>query len=238
MVFEKIHQHPRPYQQERRALQTWAVRLPLAPRLILGEDRRRALWTVGLPGVRPSAASWTPALLRAAGVALAQLHHLPHDDTDPVNTQDALQMRVHGALHSAGELGDVPSELDARLRALRVEGARVPCHRDFQPANWLWTRSGALGLVDFEHSRADLAAWDLVKLDAEVFLDHPQLREPFREGYGSLPSDAVRTGLLALHGLVTWTWGRRHQAPAFEVLGSRVLTHLGLAMRARDQPGC
>jgi thiamine kinase-like enzyme len=57
------------------------------------------------------------------------------------------------------------------MRALRdlAPLPAMPCHLDFMPQNMIYSGDGILGLIDFEHSRYDLAARDLVRLATRIW---------------------------------------------------------------------
>jgi thiamine kinase-like enzyme len=60
----------------------------------------------------------------------------------------------------------------------------VPCHLDYQPANWLIDATGTLRILDFEHARIDATPRDLVRLTYRHWTRRPDLREAFLDGYG------------------------------------------------------
>ncbi len=65
----------------------------------------------------------------------------------------------------------------------------VPCHLDYQPANWLTDATGTLRILDFEHARIDTPARDLVRLTYRHWTRRPDLREAFLAGYGRALTD-------------------------------------------------
>jgi Ser/Thr protein kinase RdoA (MazF antagonist) len=62
----------------------------------------------------------------------------------------------------------------------------VPCHLDFTTRNLIAQPNGDVAVIDFEHSRRDLAARDLVRLATRTWLQRPDLEEAFLHGYGPL----------------------------------------------------
>ncbi len=224
-LIEKVHAHPRPFQQEEAALRQWAPALP-APALVAVEPARRRLWMGCLPG-RPVAQP-TAALVSAAGRVLARLHALPHRDRDPLPLATALRRRMAAAVARARAAAlAVPPAL---LRLAAAEGPdplagarRVPCHRDFTPDNWLSAGPDTVALVDFEHARADLAALDLAKLEGGLLFGAPELRAAFYAGYGPPPPAPLLAGLVGLHGLSTQLWAARHADAALAALGDRAV---------------
>ncbi|MEM6295263.1 MAG: aminoglycoside phosphotransferase family protein [Myxococcota bacterium] len=181
------------------------------------DDRTLLLsWHEGSP-------SSSPGTLQTAGAWLRAMHEAPYVDDDPLSVPDALAQRV--ASWSARAVDPALVEAAIRLDAAAFEGlSRVRCHRDFTPRNWLWSER-ALTVIDFGQARPDLALWDLVKLEAELFTEQPALRAPFHAGYGGLTDPQTRQlrQLVRLHGLQTATWGDEHGDPEFSALGRRIL---------------
>lgn len=165
-------------------------------------------------------------VVRAAGVWLRRLHGVGTTLDDPLTVSDAVARRRDAWLERAeGHLcADTRERLRAAIDPAVFEGLeRVSCHRDFIPTNWLW--HGQLTVIDFGQSRPDVSLWDLVKLEAETFLGHPDLRSVFFEGYGVLSEqDETRLAqLVLLHGLQTAVWGDTHGDAGFSALGREVL---------------
>ncbi len=176
-------------------------------------------WHDGVPSVGAQT-------VRLAGVWLRALHECEGTFCDPLPVPDAIGRRRDAWLERARPHLSAP--VRARLLETIEPGVftglkRTACHRDFTPSNWLW--SDALTVIDFGQARPDLPLWDLVKLEAETFHEHPDLRSTFFEGYGSLDAqDEVRLGqLVLLHGLQTAVWGDSHGDAAFSSLGRQIL---------------
>lgn len=193
--------------------------------------------TGGVPSIlaRPAASvvvlSWhsgnpeaSAEAVRAAGAWLKRLHAAPCVCDDPLDPRDALLRRRDAWLERACDDLDV-----SRVEALdfgAFEGVqRVTCHRDFTPSNWLWDTECGLTVVDFGQSRPDVALWDLVKLEAELFRAQPQLREAFYGAYRALgvEDEARLQTLVLLHGLQTAVWGDTHDVAEFSALGRAIL---------------
>lgn len=219
-VVVKQHVEQRPFVQERDALRDWAdLRMP---RLLASDPALRVLVLERRPGVAVDTLDDERARLawQQAGEFLADLHARVVDDADPLPLADALPLRLRAWARACDSALDQPTrewvarlELDARVA---LAGARrVACHRDFTPSNWLWEADaldptrGRLHVVDFEHSRPDLAALDLAKLATHW---RPDLATAFLRGYGRDHAE-LRESLrlaLALHGLASLAWGLRH----------------------------
>ncbi|GAA3397537.1 hypothetical protein GCM10020369_78130 [Cryptosporangium minutisporangium] len=95
---------------------------------------------------------------------------------------------------TAAEVADVR----AHLQELTGLGPipPVPCHLDFMPRNLLVRPDGEVGVIDFEHSRYDLAARDLVRLASRIWASRPDLEAAFLAGYGALDD---RDGQIIAH---------------------------------------
>lgn len=207
--------------------------LPLLPTCVpqlLGFDLgARALALTVAPGERLSLArSERPGAHAAAGRFLRDFHALPAADDDPVPLREAVAARLAEWHARAGGLLS-PAERDglARLADRRdafAGVARVPCHRDFTPDNWLLA-GDALHVLDFEHARLDAPEADLVKLRAEVWSTSPALGHAFLAGHGPLTVDAAARldVLLALHAVATLAWAERHADTRFQALGRQAL---------------
>jgi len=223
VILKESHSR-RGHEQEVTALQHLHA-LPV-PQLLDSDVVGRLMLLSRLPGT-PPAADAVPAHAAAARW-LRALHECPVEAIDPLPLSQALQLRVRAALAQApADLPDRP-RVQAALAPERPfpSAERVWCHRDFTPRNWLWDPVQGLGVVDLEHSRPDHPAWDLVKLITEVWPDQPQTRRAFLASYGPLPDPDVVTRLCWLHGLQTYSWGRRQRDPETAGLGARILSHL------------
>jgi hypothetical protein len=148
--------------------------------------------------------------------------------SDPLPLEKAFAKRIDSVRRQATALGleHAAAAVDGLDPAL-FAGERVWCHRDFRPANWIWDGT-TLTPIDFEHSRPDHPLVDLVKLATEVWPDRADLESrssmesAFLDAYGPVDR-AVLDGLIRLHGAATWVWAVRHDDPAFEALGRKIL---------------
>ncbi len=208
--------------QRERAGLSFAASVGSVPTVLAQLDDRTLIlsWHAGSASIEAHA-------VEAAGAWLRALHQRPHIDDDSLSVPDALARRLEGWSARARDpnLLRIAREIDVRA----FEGlARVWCHRDFTPNNWLWNEDGGLTIVDFGQARPDLALWDLVKLEATTFADDPALRRAFRTGYGTpTPREARQLEqLVALHGLQTAVWGDEHHDEEFSALGRRILASM------------
>ena len=106
----------------------------------------------------------------------------------------------------------------------------MPCHADFRPRNRLWCDAAGLSVVDFEHARADLWAFDLHVLAARPWQGRPDLAAAFWDGYGRVPDDrdaALIAATTALYALGTIVWARSQADAETEAHGWHVLARAG-----------
>lgn len=198
------------------ALDSWSH--PLMPALVARTEDPNVLVMTERPGRCAEEVELDEAarlrMWREAGTFLASLHARSHEGfgeagspfgTDPVAWfRHAFGRRAGLAVTSGLVIGPAA---DLVIRALEeapgVAGNRpVAAHRDFSPRNWLVAPDGALtGVIDFEHSRWDLAAIDLCRSWDREWTDDPATESAFYEGYGARPSDeclrTVRTAQAA-----------------------------------------
>ena len=238
----KVHRQERKHRQERLALESWAPSLPGTPTLLGARDGPPfALLMSARPGDRVDARERPRAMRRrvhaAAGAWLRRLHRLPFVDEDPVPLAAALQARLGGwSRRAAGHLApETLRWVSARVAAADLRGvARVPCHRDFGPRNWLWDDAAGLSVIDFEHARPDVWWVDVQRLVDDTWRTDPGLEDAFWLGYGRRPdADERRLGaaLRLLYAVGTVAWGAEHGDAPFEAQGRAVLRRLGA-------PGC
>ncbi|MEM7165039.1 MAG: aminoglycoside phosphotransferase family protein [Planctomycetota bacterium] len=173
---------------------------------------------------------------RRAGAFCQAFHSLPHDDADPLPLADALMQRLNSWLEQGR---DVIAPADRLWAAEQFDAAswahstaRVFCHRDYQPRNWLVAGSGdALQwhCIDFEHTLPDCWLFDCIKLWDRSWRDKPDLRDAFFDGYGralTAQEDEALLRLGILHAVSTLTWGHLHRDVEFERHGRSVFERL------------
>jgi hypothetical protein len=101
----------------------------------------------------------------------------------------------------------------------RPDPLGVPCHRDWQPRNWLVDANGIVSAIDFEHARVSPWFEDLQRLSANEWAHHPPLADAFFEGYGHCLSGADEQRMratAALGHLVTIVWAHEHRDHDYE----------------------
>lgn len=224
-LFLKRHRSARKFLQELHAYRVWTPHLvPQVPRLLIAWEGERALLLTAVPGTLAEGLEppYSEELFFEAGHFLKCLHTLPHHDADPLPVAEALKQRAAAWIERGR--GRVVDELLARVQRGVTKAAsivthlnlsRVPCHRDYTPRNWLVDLAHdemTFSVIDFEHARADLALLDTVRLETEVWLEHPEFKAAFFGGYGALSEEEeqVLHSLTALEALATLLWGFEH----------------------------
>jgi hypothetical protein len=213
------HRYAEQYHREVAAYRRWVPALGgRAPTLRACDDGLRVLVLTAVPGIVGDEVGVD--VHRQAGVLLRRLH-----DSEPLGpwvdiAAHKLDELETWAARAGGLLGR--RELDfARSQLRELDGttppARVPCHLDYSPRNWL-VHAGAVHVVDFEHAAPQVWVNDLTRLFFRAWRDDPDLREAFYDGYGRTP-DADEVAVLlacytlaAVRGLV---WARDHDQASF-----------------------
>lgn len=193
-VIVKIHRSPERHIQEVHAYRTWIPALgDRAPRLLATTDNPLAIVITAVPGVplcqRHLAPEAEQDAYRQAGQLLKTLHAAGPPRLEPDWTA-WLAERAEYWIDLAGNriTPSYRAEVRAHMRALRdlAPLSAVPCHLDFMPRNMIYGDDGIVRLIDFEHSRYDLPARDLVRLATRTRLLCPDLRTDFFDEYGQL----------------------------------------------------
>lgn len=193
-VIAKLHRSPQRHHQELHAYRHWtAVLRDAAPRLLAARAEPPMVIVTALPGRPAALQNLAPAQQRdlhaQAGALLRTFHTAapPYPDTDIAAW---LSERGERRLTAAAAVLTTARrrEIRAHLRALTDLGPlpTVPCHLDFTPRNLLRDHHGTIRVIDFEHSRHDLAARDLVRLADRIWIHRPDLQAAFLDSYGPL----------------------------------------------------
>jgi Ser/Thr protein kinase RdoA (MazF antagonist) len=231
-VVIKRLRNARPFVQERRAYAAWAPHLSeRTPALLAVDEPTRTLVLTRTVGVHPlglapadeCAAHWR------AGRFLRALHAVPDPGDDAMPLAEALVRRHAAALTRVAPrlTADERALLHAgalEIPALFADAARVPCHRDFGPHNWL-IDGPRLTVLDFEHARPDCPLVDLIKLAVD-WPARPDLEAALLDGYGRDLDPRERARLrvhLALHAMTTLAWAHAHRDPVLLAAGRRAL---------------
>ncbi|GGM67379.1 hypothetical protein GCM10011608_60800 [Micromonospora sonchi] len=193
-VIVKPHRSQERHAQEIHAYRSWVPALgDRASRLLAAADDPPAIVITALPGVPLNQRTLDPEAeqdaYRQAGRLLKMLHAAGPPRLKPDWTA-WLAQRAEYWIHRAGDriTPDARAEVRAHMRALQdlAPLPTVPCHLDFMPRNMIYGDDGAVRLIDFEHSRYDLPARDLVRLATRIWPVQPGLRDSFLDEYGQL----------------------------------------------------
>ncbi|WFE24137.1 aminoglycoside phosphotransferase family protein [Solwaraspora sp. WMMD937] len=194
-VMVKPHRNQERHTQEVHAYSTWvtAALHDRAPRLLATADDPPTIVITALPGSPLSQQTLAPKAeqdaYRQAGQLLKTLHAAGPPRLEPDWTA-WLADRAEHWIHQAADriTPSYRSEIRAHMRALQDLALlpTVPCHLDFMPRNMIYGHDGIVRLIDFEHSRYDLPARDLVRLATRLWPQRPDLRARFLDEYGQL----------------------------------------------------
>jgi len=229
--YAKRSRGERNYRRERTAYLSWVPALAdRAPRLRAYDDTLRALVVSAVDG-RPTAGS-EPDLQHQAGVLLRRYHEAAPPESGPEFADQAAVQLEHwiargGCLVDRSQAAFARSEI--RLLADVPAPARVPCHRDYTPRNWLVDAAGTLRVIDFGHAKRDVWVIDLARMWTDTWVGRPDLREAFLDGYGRHPDRddlAVLRGCCVLGAVSSIVWAREHRDASFEAHHRRLLDSL------------
>lgn len=192
-VIVKIHRGEVRHAQEVRAYQDWLPQLgDDVPRLVEFGDDPPGIAITTIPGVALAdchlSVADEQAAYAAAGALLTKLHAAAPEIHDP-QFPGWLAERGRQWLHRAGDRISTADRRSAQRKLDELAAVTppplVPCHLDLTPRNLIRDTDGTIRLIDFEHSRHDLAARDLVRLTTRVWHQRPDLEEAFRSTYGA-----------------------------------------------------
>jgi len=228
----KQHATRSKHQREVHAYRHWAGSLgSSAAALRAVDDAAMVIVTSALPG-RVHSGDLPASAHRQAGAALRRFH-----DAAPPRELPWFHDWLHGrAGHWSGQAATLLSAADtavigshlAALAETKVPPGG-PCHLDFQPRNWVISRSGDVSLIDFEHARIDLPARDLVRLRFRIWAARPDLRDAFLDGYGrplTEDEDQLIWHLGAIDALTALVRGHETDDPELTTWGRVTLRQL------------
>lgn len=220
--YAKQHRDPQRYANELTAYVRWVPALGgRAPTLLAHHDELGVLILSAVRGTPGLPRSLDPQLHQQAGVLLRRLHDgealAPWRDF----AADRLRELERWASRSDGLVSS--RHLDfarAQVRDLVSVGApaRVPCHLDYSPRNWLIDED-RLHVIDFEWASGEVWVNDLARLYFGPWQGRPDLQEAFLDGYGRAIGDEDRAVLLACGALSAVrfiVWAHAHGDVAFE----------------------
>lgn len=240
-AFVKWHREPRRFQQELDFYTRFGARFSGSVPTLLAADVTLRLLVLsvmrGRPGLSiPASDPARARMFEQAGRFARALHSVGVDQDDPMPLGLALVERAKALHRSASS-----SVLVRRLETLAEElsglvpstAGRSLCHRDFQPDNWLFgsEAGSALRVLDFEHSRADLALFDLARLDLLHLHPDPEAAGAFWSGYGGPPArdeHELYQRVKLMEAARTTLWAERHADAVFADEARRMWQSLGL----------
>jgi Ser/Thr protein kinase RdoA (MazF antagonist) len=241
--FLKCHRDRGRYDAELTAYRSWVAALEgRAPRLRAFDESLQTMilsalpgqpasWPAPQPGQPGTERSGERAIQRAAGEILRRLHDaqpaIPWPDfaADKIEQFNGLRPAV-AALLTRRQLDAAGTEV-ARLINVPAP-ARVPCHHDYTPRNWL-VHGDAVYVFDFEWSGLDAWVADLARLHLGIWPTRPDLQDAFLQGYGRHlgPADrAALRGCAVLTGVWLLSKARETGQPSFEAGSRRALLRL------------
>lgn len=193
-VIVKAHRSPERHHQEVHAYRNWVGALgDGAPEIVAVTTDPPAIIVTAIAGQPLSEAALDREQEASAYSQVGELLRLFHDSGPPQLKPDITRWLAERGEYwlnrsqdvlPAAEIADIRAHLHALTGLAPIE--TVPCHLDFMPRNLLVRPGGGVAVIDFEHSRYDLAARDIVRLADRVWSERPDLEEAFLAGYGAL----------------------------------------------------
>jgi Ser/Thr protein kinase RdoA (MazF antagonist) len=192
-----------------------------APRLLAVDRSCRAVVLSKLDA-GPPADDLAPEVYRDAGALLRRFHEAAAPTIGEgwaAGRLDNLREwidRMPAALVDDDDVAWVEAEA-AVLRSLPAP-ACVPCHGDWQPRNWRVDAAGRVFTFDFERARPDWWIHDIQRMWWREWIDRPERRAAFLDGYGRELDETELAGLRArsaIGHLVQIVWATEHRDLAF-----------------------
>ncbi len=191
------------FDAELHAYRHWAPALaPHVPEVVAADRDTRVLVFSKLPG---EIGDLSESTFREAGRLLRMLHTAQTPkavDGFAAASRDRFDTWVQRA--RPGLLADAEVEFVAdQMRRLSEfpDPLGVPCHRDWQPRNWLTAEDGSVAVIDFGNSRVGHWFQDFERIWWTEWRTEPALGHAFFEGYGRTLSDDDRVQLRATSNL-------------------------------------
>ncbi len=187
------------FDNESHAYRHWAPALmPHVPELLAENRDARVLVFSKLPG---EIGDLSTSTFRQAG----RLSRLLHDAEPPTTLVDfsvayrdrfdSWTRRARPGLLDTAEVEFVAGQL--RRLAEFPDPIGVPCHRDWQPRNWLTAEDGSVSVIDFGNARVGHWFEDFERMWWTEWRTAPELGRAFFEGYGRTLSGDDRVQLRA-----------------------------------------
>jgi aminoglycoside phosphotransferase (APT) family kinase protein len=200
----KRHEFRHHYVAEVRALEHWASRLAegawwTTPEVVATSDDLGAVILTELPGEIVEDSPPGPAELLVAYEQARRLARSLHNADIDLSNEPRNQLYPADGVDryfemSRGQLDE--STCDWAEAILTRSGAWdgldvVPMHGDSSPRNWIVQASDpTIKVIDWERSRPGYWVEDIQRMTQRHWLDAPQLRDAFFEGYGRTPTEA------------------------------------------------
>ena len=241
----KVHRERNTWDAEVHGYEKWAPAFgEQAPRLLgVHDEAPLALLVAELPGRRMEDEAIAESDLHQAwhdaGIALAQLHGtaigerfglcrrdgsasadpLVRDAAEYVTTaldRDVKQAEKAGYLDDS-ELG-VVREAQGMVHVFKGEQP-IPCHRDYNPANWLIDKADRwIGVIDFEMSAWDVRVAEFSRYPQWEWMLQPEVINAFFDGYGRNLTANEQDQLFVAHvqyAISCILWGHEHNYHGF-----------------------
>lgn len=226
------------FDAEVHAYRAWAPALSgHVPELLAADRHQRVLVLSKLPG---DIGDVSPSTFEAAGRLLRRLQGA--EPAAPVRGfADQFRERSETWIRRA-RAGLLSNEEVEFVRVAVVGLAEfddplgVPCHRDWQPRNWLTAADGSVAVIDFGNSRVGYWWQDFERLWWSEWRTDPELARAFFDGYGTVLDEMTRVQLRATASqwlLSTIVWADEVDDAAF---GDHARTQLAAAMAGIDDP--
>jgi Phosphotransferase enzyme family len=201
--FVKRHADPEWYWSELSAYRRWVPAVAdRAPVLFAHHD---SLLVLVVSALRASGSQdWHDDSVRYdAGSVLRRLH-----GAESFGPWEDIAAAKHAEVQKWVRRGEglfTPTELDFALTSANAldalpKPARVPCHRDYTPRNWI-VDGGRVQVIDFEDMSPDAWLTDIGRTRFGFWRGDPHLTDAVLDGYGRRLSDdevAVMTFLFAV----------------------------------------
>ncbi len=229
----KCHSQPSKFAAELDAYKRWAPALgPCAPQLVAADDAAHVLVLSRLRAhhLTIDQAVADTDVSAQAGELLRRWHEAqPGVVISGYASRQRARVEQWISRASPGLLTDAEQAF-ARSQVLvfdrQADPIGVPCHRDWQPRNWLIDDAGILSVIDFEHARVGPWHDDLHRLWWNEWRNRQAVPAAFFEGYGRAMNDDERAALIAASSighLCTVVWSDERGDDVFAEFGRRSL---------------
>ena len=218
---------------ERDAYRRWVPAIAeRAPQLVAVDDDGIVLVLTKLEA-GPPAPELPPETYADAGRILRRFHQAAEPIVDPNWAQQRLDnFRSYVDRMPEGLIADDDlawAEREAKVLLDLPLPPMVSTHNDFQPRNWRVDEAGRVFVFDFEKARHDWWIHDIQRMWWREWLDRPDLRDAFLDGYGRALDETELAGLHASSArghVVQIIWATLHGDERFADEGRAQLARL------------